>query len=80
MKKLDDLKEQRLDVFEMSQLESQEIKEKTDQGFFEKLTETILNNLQVEIKNVHFRYEDTSNPIVSFLKLSLESYCYWILL
>lgn len=65
----------------MSQLGSltQEIKEKTDQGFFDKLIETILNNLQVEIKNVHFRYEDTSNPSVSYLQFTLESYRYRIL-
>ena len=27
----------------------------------EKLTETIINNLQVKIENVHVRYEDVTN-------------------
>lgn len=33
---------------------------KADAGFAEKLTAQIVNNLQVQITNVHLRYEDTT--------------------
>lgn len=35
---------------------------KKDDGFVSRLTETVINNLQVHIENVHIRYEDTSDP------------------
>jgi hypothetical protein len=40
---------------------------KKDDGFVSKLTETVVNNLQIKIKNVHFRYEDISDINVIFL-------------
>lgn len=58
---------------------SEKKEEKQGDTFVSRLTETILNNLQVEISNVHIRYEDGSNPknrIVFGLtmeKLSLKS-------
>jgi hypothetical protein len=36
-----------------------------EDGFFKKLTNTIINNLQVKVKNVHIRYEDLSEEKVS---------------
>lgn len=33
-----------------------------DDGFVSRLTETVINNLQVHINNVHVRYEDPSDP------------------
>ena len=72
------LKRQKLDAFDFikdqqdqkkSKLEDSTSSDgkKPDPGFLEKLTETVINNLQVRINNIHVRYEDPSdqkNPIV----------------
>jgi vacuolar protein sorting-associated protein 13A/C len=34
----------------------------TGESFLTRLTETIINNLQVNIRKVHVRYEDTTDP------------------
>ncbi|EFC49928.1 vacuolar associated sorting protein [Naegleria gruberi] len=53
--------------------------DKQGDTFVSRMTETILNNLQVEISNVHIRYEDGSNPKnrivfgITMEKLSLKS-------
>lgn len=40
-------------------------KDKKSESFFSKLTQTIINNLQVIVRNVHARYEDyTTDPKV----------------
>ncbi|KAL0481836.1 vacuolar protein sorting protein 13A [Acrasis kona] len=52
---------------------------KGDQGYISRLTEDIVNNIQVKIKNVHFRYEDDYDPQQTYSigahisSLSLES-------
>jgi type II secretory ATPase GspE/PulE/Tfp pilus assembly ATPase PilB-like protein len=44
-------------------------KDKKSESFFSKLTQTIINNLQVIVRNVHARYEDyTTDPKVCFLE------------
>lgn len=35
--------------------------EKKDPGFLAKLTETVVNNVQIRVQNVHLRYEDFSD-------------------
>jgi len=37
-----------------------------DPGFMSKLIDTIINNFQLSISNVHIRYEDVSNPDVRY--------------
>jgi vacuolar protein sorting-associated protein 13A/C len=74
LEKSNRLKQQKLDAFEFLKNEKKKDLEKktgeekqNDPGFMEKLTETIINNLQVKIENVHVRYEDVTNsknPIV----------------
>lgn len=44
-------------------------KKKNSPSFVSKLTEKIVNNLQVRINNVHARYEDVSNSEVRTLIL-----------
>ena len=68
IEKQNKLKQNKLEAFELLKSEkkkSQENKKgeesKNDPGFMEKLTETIINNLQVKIENVHVRYEDVTN-------------------
>ncbi|EFC37423.1 predicted protein [Naegleria gruberi] len=41
--------------------EKNEKNEKKQEGFVSRLTETIINNLQIEINNIHVRYEDDSD-------------------
>ncbi|KAL0477092.1 vacuolar protein sorting protein VPS13 [Acrasis kona] len=40
---------------------TEEVTDPKDAGFVSRLTETVVNNLQVRIKNVHIRYEDFTN-------------------
>jgi hypothetical protein len=44
--------------------ENEKKKDKKNDGFMSKLSETIINNIQIKIKNVHFRYEDLSDKNV----------------
>lgn len=37
-------------------------KPKPDKGFVEKLIAQIINNVQVNVKNIHIRFEDKSDP------------------
>jgi vacuolar protein sorting-associated protein 13A/C len=59
------LKQQKLETYELLKAQKAKIekeeKKSEDSGFIAKLTETVVNNLQVLIKNVHFRYEDTTD-------------------
>jgi len=76
-KKDQTLKQQKLEAFELLKAQRQKEEkidkdEKKDDGFISKLTETVVNNLQVIIKSVHFRYEDNSdikNPIACGITL-----------
>ena len=46
-----------------------QIKETKEKGFAEKAQDTIINNIQVYVKNIHIRYEDKhsiKNKIISF--------------
>ena len=38
--------------------------EKKDPGFIARLTETVINNVQIRVHNVHLRYEDFSDTSV----------------
>jgi vacuolar protein sorting-associated protein 13A/C len=42
-------------------------------GYFTKMQNAIINNIQVEIQNVHLRYEDNHNGIPFSLGVTLES-------
>ncbi|EDW46782.1 GM20964 [Drosophila sechellia] len=56
-----DLKKAALDALEAARKKELEMDQpKADAGFAEKLTAQIVNNLQVQITNVHLRYEDTT--------------------
>ncbi|XP_017078120.1 vacuolar protein sorting-associated protein 13 [Drosophila eugracilis] len=56
-----DLKTAALDALEAARKkELEKDQAKHDAGFAEKLTAQIVNNLQVQITNVHLRYEDTT--------------------
>ncbi|XP_039479020.1 vacuolar protein sorting-associated protein 13-like [Drosophila santomea] len=56
-----DLKKTALDALEAARKKEWEKDQpKADAGFAEKLTAQIVNNLQVQITNVHLRYEDTT--------------------
>ncbi|XP_052841610.1 intermembrane lipid transfer protein Vps13 [Drosophila gunungcola] len=56
-----DLKKAALDALEAARKkELEKDQPKPDAGFAEKLTAQIVNNLQVQITNVHLRYEDTT--------------------
>lgn len=48
--------------FEKEQLAKSTDASKSNDTFFSKLSEKILNNVQVKIQNVHARYEDVSDP------------------
>jgi len=78
-KKAQILKRQKLEAYEQikQQKKALELKTETEGGnekqkkdkksesFFSKLTQTIINNLQVIVRNVHVRYEDyTTDPKV----------------
>ncbi|CAH1799949.1 unnamed protein product [Owenia fusiformis] len=52
------IKRQKLEDLEMSKTEKGEETESNDQGFFDSLAATIVNNIQVFVKNIHIRYED----------------------
>lgn len=43
----------------MKEGKKKEITSEKDPGFVAKLVETIINNLQIRLMNVHIRYEDT---------------------
>ncbi|XP_017049520.1 vacuolar protein sorting-associated protein 13 [Drosophila ficusphila] len=56
-----DVKKAALDALEAARKkELEKDNPKPDAGFTEKLTAQIINNLQVQITNVHLRYEDTT--------------------
>jgi len=62
-------KEKRLEEYEMMkkvQLDSsdKDSDEKKDDNFGVRLATKIADNLQLEIRNVHIRYEDATNPKV----------------
>ncbi|XP_064629495.1 intermembrane lipid transfer protein VPS13A-like isoform X5 [Lineus longissimus] len=59
---LNAIKKQKLEVLESASLINDDEKGE-DPGFFEKLGATIINNIQVFVKNIHIRYEDkVTNP------------------
>ncbi|KAL7669178.1 hypothetical protein ACOME3_009844 [Neoechinorhynchus agilis] len=45
-----------------------------DRGFFKTLVDTVLNNIQIHVKNVHIRYEDSLslNSVFLFAGVTLE--------
>ncbi len=43
---------------EMEKIDKAEFIDNKEKGFAEKLQDTIINNIQIYIKNVHIRYED----------------------
>lgn len=54
---------------EIEKIDKTEILENKEKGFAEKVQDTIINNIQIYIKNVHIRYEDKysiKNKNVSF--------------
>eukprot|EP01080_Neovahlkampfia_damariscottae_P010721 gene10721-3341_t len=57
-------KQQKLEMHDLLQKEKNENKKQNinNEGLIKKLTNTIINNVQVTIKNVHIRYEDVSIP------------------
>ena len=81
------MKEQKLDLYETFKTEKKttttekKSDESGDPGFMKKLTDTIVNNLQVKVKDVHIRYEDLTDENVIFLNFIyfyfLEPNCWW---
>ncbi|XP_033739387.1 vacuolar protein sorting-associated protein 13A-like [Pecten maximus] len=53
------IKQAKLRAFEQSTLQSVADQAAKNPGFFEKLGKYILNNIQITIRNVHIRYEDS---------------------
>ncbi|KAF0982041.1 hypothetical protein FDP41_011902 [Naegleria fowleri] len=70
-----ELKRYLLDQFEKQQLEKEKQKEnqeKTEEGFFDKLIETVLNNLKIKLENIHIRFQDDDNCVAGFSLDSME--------
>ncbi|EFC42670.1 hypothetical protein NAEGRDRAFT_80298 [Naegleria gruberi] len=73
-----DLKKHVLDQFEKQEAAKAEKAaastgdEKTEEGFFDKLIETVLNNLKIKIENIHIRYQDDNNCVGGFYLESME--------
>ncbi|KAL9658375.1 hypothetical protein ABK040_015695 [Willaertia magna] len=67
------------EALEMMGKEKKDDKQQSGDTFMSRMVETVLNNLQVEISNVHVRYEDSSNPKnrivfgITMEKLSVKS-------
>ena len=62
----------------LNQSEEQMLREaEQQQGFFVKLTSKILDNIQVNMKNIHFRYEDCHRNFfsmgITLQKLEIET-------
>jgi vacuolar protein sorting-associated protein 13A/C len=54
---------------EYEKIDKAEIYESKEKGFAEKVQDTIINNIQIYIRNVHIRYEDKfsiKNKVISF--------------
>ncbi|CAF0714006.1 unnamed protein product [Brachionus calyciflorus] len=63
------LAHKRKQLQEFEKLDKREIVESKEKGYAEKVQDTIINNIQVYVKNVHIRYEDKhslKNKNVSF--------------
>lgn len=65
-----------------SQKDQTNEKQQENSGFFSSLTETIVNNIQIKIKNVHVRYEDYFDSEVFYASkksqiLFIETNCIW---
>jgi vacuolar protein sorting-associated protein 13A/C len=60
-------KQQKLEMYDLIKAEEKkETQENHGESLFKKLTNTIINNIQVTVNNVHIRYEDVSVPNVRF--------------
>ena len=78
--RMTDLKRHVMDQFERDQVTKyQKEKEKENQkagaeeaGFFDKLIETIINNLSIKVENIHVRYQDDNNCVAGFSLESME--------
>jgi vacuolar protein sorting-associated protein 13A/C len=54
---------------EFEKIDKAEIYENKEKGFAEKVQDTIINNIQIYVRNVHIRYEDKfsiKNKVISF--------------
>jgi hypothetical protein len=60
-------KQQKLEMYDLIKAEEKkETQENQGESLLKKLTNTIINNIQVTVNNVHIRYEDVSVPNVSY--------------
>lgn len=69
------VKQQKLAAYELSKMQEGGGEEEASQGgFFSAVTQTVINNIQVKVRNVHIRYEDdTTDPQHPFaLGVTLE--------